>query len=70
LRRRHFVRVKQGERSGMKILNRLARRFGWRTGVRSSRRGGEEGGPAPVEPDRPKPVLEGGAAAPLDEDEG
>jgi hypothetical protein len=60
--------MEEREGSGRKNLNRQARRFGWPMGVRTGRRGGEEGEPAPVEPNRPKPTLQGGAAAPLEED--
>ncbi|MBV8685419.1 MAG: hypothetical protein JOZ90_07975 [Alphaproteobacteria bacterium] len=50
------------------MLARLARRLDWPMGQKSGRRRGEEGEPVPVEPNRPKPTLEGGAAAPLEED--
>lgn len=49
-------------------LNRLARRLGWPMGIRSGRRRGEEGEPVPAEPNRPNPPLEGGAAAPIEEE--
>ena len=51
-----------------RLLARLARRLDWPMGQKSGRRRGEEGEPVPVEPNRPKPTLEGGAAAPLEED--
>ena len=37
-------------------------------GLKSGKRRGEEGEPALVEPDRPNPPLEGGAAASLEEE--
>jgi hypothetical protein len=46
----------------------MAKRMNWPMGLKSGPRRGEEGEPVPVEPNRPKPTLEGGAAAPLEDD--
>jgi hypothetical protein len=50
------------------MRNRLTWRLSWPAEIRGGRPRGEAGEPAPVEPDRPKPFLTGGAAAPLEED--
>ncbi|HEY0411676.1 MAG TPA: hypothetical protein VGD66_00865 [Allosphingosinicella sp.] len=60
--------MRQQKSSPQRILNRAARRFGWPMGLKSGKRRGEEGEPALVEPDRPNPPLEGGAAASLEEE--
>lgn len=65
----HFVRVKRTNPSPRAFIDRLTRRYGWRIGLRSGPRPGEEGEAVPVEPNRPNKPLQGGAAAPLEFDD-